>query len=149
MLVIVAIASSCKKYEEGPCISFRSPEKRLFGHYAITSYTINGEESLSLFNDSLSTKVEFVRYWQYSEISFLNDGKRNDGKDVSVDCSCGFDKKHTNFYFSRCVGDIGLGPFSGLSKDIKWEILKLTNKELKLKTLYNNKEYVVVMEKNN
>ena len=149
MLVIVAIASSCKKYEEGPCFTLRTPEKRLIGHYTITSYTINGEDSLSLFNDSLSTDAQFVRYPDHLEISLDINGLRKDGKYSYMGCSCNFDDNNSILLFWDCGSgeSIGTGPFRDGIKDISYEILKLTNKELKLKTLYNNKEYVVGMEK--
>ncbi len=151
MLVIVAVASSCKKYEEGPCISLRSPEKRLTGHYTITSYTINGEDSLSLFNDSLSTNAQFVRYPDHLEINFHFDGLRKDGKYSYMGCTCNFDDNNSILHFWGCGSSesIGTGPFRDNIRDISYKILKLTNKEVKLKTLYNNKEYVVVMVKNN
>ena len=147
-ILIAAIFFSCKKYEEGPCISLRSPEKRLIGHYTITAYTIDGVDSLSLFSDSLSTKAEFVRYFRYSDITFSINGRRNDGQFATMNCSCGLVDNNSILHFIGCGSNtIGTGPFKDNIRNINWEILKLTNKDLKFKTLYNNKEYVVVMEK--
>ena len=149
LIVITAIASSCKKYEEGPCISLRSPEKRLSGKYTIISYTVNGIDSLSLFNDSLSTNAQFVRYPDHLEISFTLNGNRKDGKYSYMGCSCNFDDKNSILLFWNCGSSesIGTGRFRDGLRDISYKILKLTNKEVKLKTLYNNNEYVVAMEK--
>ena len=152
MLVIVAVASSCKKYEEGPCISLRSPEKRLLGYYSILSYTINGEDSLSAYNENFGVRVHFRRYYRDTPIKFEVSGLRKDGHlGGTIIWSCSFNDKETNLIFYNFVGDYDPGPFSDSSIDIhiNWEILRLTNTEVKLKTLYNNKEYVVFMVKNN
>ena len=148
LIVIAAIASSCKKYEEGPCISLKSPEKRLYGAYSISSYSINGEESLSLFKDSLATFANFTKYSDNSEITFSVFGDRKDGKRSTLNCGCNFSDKYSNLNFTACDGiSIGTGPFSIGIRDISYEILKLTSNEVKLKTLYNNNEYVVVMKR--
>ena len=41
---------------------------------------------------------------------------------------------------------IGTGPF-GINKTPEWEILRLTNTDIKMKTNYNGKEYEVFLEK--
>ena len=46
-IIIVALTfSECKKYEEGPRISFRSKEKRVEGEWDVSTFTINGENQL-------------------------------------------------------------------------------------------------------
>lgn len=42
--ILISIIYSCKKYENGPAISFQSAEKRIIGKYKLESYKINGIE---------------------------------------------------------------------------------------------------------
>lgn len=49
-LIIIAtafVAFSCKKYEEGPGISFRSPDTRLEGTWVLETYLRNGQDETS------------------------------------------------------------------------------------------------------
>ena len=67
LIVITAITEGCKKYEEGPCFSLRSAKKRLYGTYTLTQYTVNGVDSLSLFNDSLLSTIKIYHEDQNNE----------------------------------------------------------------------------------
>ena len=79
LIGITTIITSCKKYEEGPCISFRSPLKRIYGYYNLSSYTINGVDSLTFFNDSMGSSFYFLHDDVYDVNDLIIDGKRNDG----------------------------------------------------------------------
>lgn len=39
--LLIAVSPSCKKYENGPALSFKSAEKRLVGKYKLETYKIN------------------------------------------------------------------------------------------------------------
>lgn len=41
-LILIVSLSSCKKYENGPSLSFRSRTARLENNWKVASYTING-----------------------------------------------------------------------------------------------------------
>lgn len=43
LLLVAILAGGCKKYEEGPLISFRSKEKRLCQDWEVDKYIANGE----------------------------------------------------------------------------------------------------------
>jgi hypothetical protein len=149
LIVIATIASGCKKYEEGPCISFRSAEKRLYGTYRLITYTTNGEDSLNLYCDSLGNFLEFYFDKGDIEIKLGIAGNRNDGEYTLLACGCSLTNHNTILSFEHCGGDLGTGPFTPTSTRIQWEILRLTSKELKMKTFYHNKEYIVVLKKFN
>lgn len=53
ILSFLFISQSCKKYEEGPLISFKSAEKRIVGNYIVDKYLINGKE-ISLVEQGIS-----------------------------------------------------------------------------------------------
>ena len=53
-IIALSIAlASCNKYEDGPMISFSSPEKRIVGDYTVNVYYIN-EEIVSLADMGIS-----------------------------------------------------------------------------------------------
>ncbi len=144
LIVITAIASSCKKYEEGPLISFRSPLKRIYGYYYLESYTINGIDSLKFFNDSMGSSFYFLHDDVYDVNDLIIDGKRNDGV-YAEGCVFRWSLKSSNKilkFETASGGNANSGPFRrGVLID--WEILKLKFHNLKLKTTYNNKEFII------
>ena len=147
LLVIAGIIEGCKKYEDGPLVSFRSAENRIFGKHTLIKYTVDGIDSLSLYNDSLGLSFNF----NYDEVSKENicsiDGKRKDGKYGSLSWNWKLANNNKILQQIYSIGSIGTGPFGKLKNNIEWEILRLTNKELKMKTNYNNKEYLIELIK--
>lgn len=43
LFIFVISLVSCNKYEDGPVLSLKSPEKRIAGDYIVEQYLINGE----------------------------------------------------------------------------------------------------------
>ncbi len=43
LFILVMSLVSCNKYEDGPVLSLKSPEKRIVGDYIVEQYLINGE----------------------------------------------------------------------------------------------------------
>ena len=145
LIVLAAITEGCKKYEDGPLFSLRSAKNRLYGNYDLTTYTVNGVDSLSLYKDSLGGYILFF----YNDINDVNncliDGVRKDGLSTSLVWRWQLINKNKTLTISSSHGpDItnGTGPF-GDHKLPEWEILRLTNTEVNLKTNYNNKEYYI------
>lgn len=79
-MVIVALTfSECKKYDEGPGISFRSKQHRVQGEWDITSFTINDIDALHTTNSgvapcqgggtvSYTTETTFTRWiWTFEK----------------------------------------------------------------------------------
>jgi len=65
-LLLIAISFfACSKYEEGPLISLKSPEKRLLGLWEITELMANDTNLVSAYRDSLV-------YVKFSIIQFDN-----------------------------------------------------------------------------
>ena len=63
IIVITILFSGCRKYEEGPLISFRSVVHRIEGNWQVTEYISNGIDSLQYYNDSISCKMEIIFNW--------------------------------------------------------------------------------------
>lgn len=75
--------SGCKKYEEGPLLSFRSPENRIEGRWDIDKLLINEADSTDIL-DCLT-------------ISFhISNGEDGEGRDFYILSSC------KNFNCSSC-----------------------------------------------
>ncbi len=52
-IVLVMFFSSCNKYEDGPILSLKSPEKRIQGDYIVDKYLIN-ETEVSLADQGIT-----------------------------------------------------------------------------------------------
>jgi hypothetical protein len=145
LIVLTAIISGCK-YEDGPFISFRSVENRLYGMHNLTKYTVNGEDSLSLYNYTLGLGF----YFFYNEVTYNSDCIVGEGSSISgysnqIIWTWKLTKNKKNLEILTSGGASGTGPF-GSNKTPEWEILKLKANDIKLKTNYNGKEYQIELE---
>ena len=145
LIVLAAITEGCKKYPDGPLISFRSAEKRLYGLYDLTIYTVNGVDSLNLYNDSLGGYIDFF----YNDVDDVNvcqiSRDRKDGIYTSLYWKWQLINKNktlTIIYSKGSDSFIGTGPF-GEDKLPQWEILRLTDTEVNMKTNFNSKGYYI------
>ncbi|MFH1380033.1 MAG: hypothetical protein ABII23_07125, partial [bacterium] len=131
---------SCKKYPEGPLISFRTPEQRLIGTWEITEFEIDGQD----FMDSLKNHPAYCLYWF------------NYGTAIGIDFGSGLNSGNIDFenkkkelcfqYYSN--PSTAYGPLD--YNNTCWDILRLTNEEMKLSTDFiDGKEYVVSFDKIN
>ncbi|HNW99613.1 MAG TPA: hypothetical protein PKK00_14500 [Bacteroidales bacterium] len=145
LIVITAITEGCKKYEEGPCFSLRSAKKRLYGTYTLTQYTVNGVDSLNLFNDSLGLSFNFYYSGQSENDVCVIDGLRKDGVETDLTWQWELINKEKVLNIKTSYGIRGTGPFGG-NKKPEWNILKLKANNVKLKTNYNNKEYNIELK---
>ena len=58
LFVIAILVNSCKKYEEGPSLSFRKKEQRVEGNWKVKTYIVNGTDETSVFD---SIKWSFTK----------------------------------------------------------------------------------------
>jgi hypothetical protein len=144
LLFINAISAGCK-YEEGPKISFRSAENRLYGNYILNQYTVNGEDSLSYFNDSLGLNFSFYFDEQDDLDMFKIYGNRSDGVQIIMLANWTLTSKSKNLNIINLFGNsIGTGPLIKYT-DSEWVLLRLTDSEVKMKTNYSGKEYIIFL----
>ncbi len=68
---VLALMSSCKKYEDGPLISFRTRTERLSNTWEVDNYTVNGNDLTSLYTNCTET---FSKGGDYSYSCGLFDG---------------------------------------------------------------------------
>jgi hypothetical protein len=137
LIAIITITCGCNKTKQ--------TINKIFGTYEINEYTVDGMDSLSLFRDSLSNTFYF--YYDDGSLCYemTIEGHNNWGNYRIVSCSWRLINKKTIQVY-RTNGHIGTGPF-GVYRTPEFEILNLTKNELKIKTVYNNKEYNVLLKK--
>ncbi|MCK9612362.1 MAG: hypothetical protein PHR81_00620 [Bacteroidales bacterium] len=146
LIAIASVTSGCVKYKEGPCMSRSSVKGKLYGYYNLTTYSVDNADSLILFKDYYGTSVEIYYNEVYSYDVLRIVGYRVDG--VFIDMVCFWelseDYKIFDIYDSNANGIYGTGPFK--NKTSAWYILRLTNDDIKMKTNFNNKEYLIKFE---
>ncbi len=146
LIIIAAVSEGCKKYPDGPLISFRSAKNRLYGSYKLTQYTVDGIDSLNLFNDSIQAGLALA----YDNVDQINNGNitwyNGSGKYSTVYFEWELNNHNKNLQFTYAEGSIGTGPF-GINKTPNWTIKQLTNKETKWKINFDNKEYFIDLVK--
>jgi hypothetical protein len=145
LVIFACIYDSCKKYEEGPLISFLSSENRFYGNHTLVKYTVNSIDSLSLFNDSLPLVFHFYfnDYDNNNQCDIL--GLRKDGKYSGLCFGWDLINKNKIFEIFTSSGSMGTGPFGHLKKS-EWNILKLCKRDIRMKTEYNGKEYFIELK---
>lgn len=147
-LIVFAIAllsipaTTCKKYEEGPWISFVSAEKRVSNTWEITEFLINGHDSMEIIGaDRRSVQINLDKD-DYQNINLH--ATNSYGHWELIDNKKIFS---INIEF-HSVEIYSLSIFYGGSYT-EWEILRLSKKDFWIKTLYNNMEYLIKMKKKN
>lgn len=147
VILFASLAEGCKKYEEGPLLSLRSAENRLHGDYTLTTYTVNGVDSLSLYNDSLYNILRFY----FDDFMDLNicciNGNRKDGELSFLKWYWGLKDNNTKLLvtYSECLS--GTVPFKHKVTP-EWEIIKLKKGDIRMRTILNGKEYYIELNGN-
>jgi len=134
IFVVLLLNFSCKKDRT---------YNRILGRHILTEYTANGIDSLQSFKDSLGTEF----YFYYDDLNDKYVTQIIGNSDISYIKTVIWYWSLNNNYKNLTVYDtysnsIGVGPF-GKNKIPNWEILKLKTKDIKLKTNYNSKEYII------
>ncbi len=145
-LIFIIVLSGCRKYKEGPLISFRSPEKRISGTWQITEFTGNGVDSLQYYNDSCGANIGIaLEYYDSDNFIMQFEGcKQNISGGFHFES---FDNIIVHFNYGaygakyRIIGPIVSGVTSS------WKILRLTKDELKVSVDYDNKNYEMFFKK--
>jgi hypothetical protein len=138
----IVIIGACKKYPDGPILSVHTKTERIAGRAArfpgkgwdVTYFSVNGYDSTSyLKSQSVYRKYAFVRDHDgyYGEGTFGRDGHWQ------------FDSNKEKLSLSINVNG-PIGPY--LANYVSWDIRRLTEKDLWLKTDYNGKEYFLKLK---
>jgi hypothetical protein len=138
------ITSSCKKYPDGPLISFQTKVKRIVGIWDVEYFEINGYDSTSylknkpfygmyrLDKDGETGQGHYLQYLPEEEKYFDNGtwDLRNKKNDLAI------------YLATNLFPESTLGPYR--AQFAVWEIRKLTETQLWLKTTYTDgREYLI------
>jgi hypothetical protein len=146
LIVLAAIVEGCKKYPDGPWLSLRTAKGRLYGTHTLTKYTVNGVDSLSLYEDSLSTSFNFY-LGSYNGTEVCNmQGLRKDGLGSDLAWYWTLEDHNKSLLVTWAGGDLPgfrcTGPF-GAGRCPEWQILKLYHDDIIMQTTYNGKQYLI------
>ncbi len=137
LISIIAIASGCKK----------NTLNKFYGVHTLRTYTVDDVDSIDYYFDSLGTSFQFY----YNEVDYENIGviygERKDGRPTMVNWN--WELSNNNKYVQIICGgfSIGTGPFGVGKNNLEWHILEITKKNIKMETNYNNKVYMIELEK--
>jgi hypothetical protein len=146
LIAITFITAGCKKYPDGPLISFRSAKERFFaGTKTLTKYTVNGVDSLSRYQDSLCTTFYFYYDSDRGNNYCSMQGIRKDGLMSTLFWTWAFEDKNKVLQVTLSGGNypgMSTGPF-GDNICPEWQILKLKADDIIMTTTYNGKVYLI------
>ena len=143
--IILAMFSSCSKYEDGPWISFRSAEKRLTSHvWYVESFKKNDIDLTAEWKNNFNWGFEFNTYYDNlnygnapRNIFIISNGLNLGGawqfKTVNYDAGTYDDTKiNIRLWLNSTQDTIGLYPLQTNNRYIEYNILRLKMKEMNL-----------------
>jgi hypothetical protein len=124
---------SCKKYPEGPCISLRSAKDRVYSFKYMRSYTVDGVDSIGYLTQGQIISTDFY-YSDNDEVDYFEmKGPKKDGSDFHWYWKWNLDDHNRTLVMKWPKSPSPLGIF-GSYTELRWNILRLTNTEIKMET---------------
>jgi hypothetical protein len=148
IILLFLLAVSCKKYEEGPLLSFRSAEKRLLGKWQVEMVSVNDANQTPAY---LMLDLDEFSYNIFSDWSGKYYINAVDAQDhVVVQSPLSINKKKTEITFRMET----VSPYESQAQRIldffppfivenKWQILRLKNDELWISNICENGTYII------
>ena len=154
LILILLSVLGCGRYEEGPCISFRSVKSRLEGQYIVTFFEKNGQDVLPEWKENFDWKISFANDRESEEYNFFINGKYLIDSSFTYPTQPGnYDlpvgKSEISFWFHKPSGqlpDYGFYPFVQ-NQTIVVEIIRLTKDELWITHENGNSFYDIHLNK--
>ncbi len=150
LISLITLFTTCKKYPEGGYI--KKNNKRLIGKWKLTLYEVNGIDSTNLINymgDEGYKDVVFLDNANDFSIDYdgyqggtgylVDNNKQFEFYGGGINKSCIFYNNTNYCYKAYLTPEVVSGKVS-----TKWEILKLTKKELKLRFSGTN-NYLLIL----
>lgn len=152
VLSVVIAFSSCGKYDEGPVISLRSPEKRLIGLWEFSSVLIDGTEYISGYtNDSTDLKISVSGTREEMFIILVEDNRGSAQLGSSLiymndnNTEMTFDLSPSPLYIDITQYFFALIP--ALEERNTWLIKRLSSNELWITADYHDQTYELHLKK--
>jgi len=151
-VLILLIITSCKKYPDGPLISFRKPMNRLMGKWKVEYVGINNNDATQLYFDSCGCDFYFdVKEHSPTNVVMINCNnyysnygtyKFNSNKIINIFIDS---RRYSDSLWNYNYYPI-FGPFK-VTTSSDWDVRKLSNTKLWMENNYNGKIYLFKMEK--
>jgi len=131
-IILLGFLFGCSRYEDGPCISFRSPTSRILGTWQVEKLLINDIDSTEAYRQKIGCE------WEFTDELFYDDGERykfyynNCVDDTIRKCLWYFDNYKKNMIWVGTGIDTATNPIGPIGRWGSWDILRLTNDEMHL-----------------
>ncbi|OFX27888.1 MAG: hypothetical protein A2033_06475 [Bacteroidetes bacterium GWA2_31_9] len=148
--LLLLVPEGCKKYEDGPWISFRSAKNKLVGLWHVEEYKVGNIDSTEYFINKFNYKFSF-RYGLgiHNRAFFLHFIEDSTQVEKSIEGTWEFINNNSEILLVIFKEDVvinGIGPF-GTGKDSRWKINRFTNVDLWLESVYFNRIYNIKLKK--
>jgi len=155
-ILLLAVASlmlaSCGKYDEGPAVSFRSPEKRLAGLWEFSSINIDGVEYISdyfIYLTYLRLSISGTKEELFVVLVEDNQGSAPMSSSLlTLNSKCTeltFGLPVSPLYFDETENFYSLIP--ALAAENTWSIQRLAANEMWISTTFQEKPYALQLIK--
>jgi hypothetical protein len=129
------LTGSCKKYPDGPLVSIETKEKRIVGVWDVEYFEINGYDSNSYLKNKPFYGMYTLSEKEKGEVAQAG----YEASDDKYDEGGWWELRNKKSYIFISLGNTlypesKLGPYR--ASDVLWEIRRLTDKQLWLKTTY-------------
>ena len=143
LVVQICFLNGCKKYPDGPLISFDSAKHRITGNWTVEAFYINGRDSTSLLKPyPCEMNMSFSIDGENFELNKNRCWGLGGGWTLFDNCRYLTFGAHN---ISDCPECKNFGPYC--SQRHKWKIRRLTNHEMWLTVHYDGKDYEVDFKK--
>lgn len=128
--------TTCSKYEDG-CISLRSAFQRAINTWEVEKFSVDGIDS----TEYLKNKTKWVDQNGFTFYCFFSFSENSEIESYCFNGAWQFnnDDKNLITYLNQTSNKPAY--FLATDTNINWEILKLCDEEMRLKTTFNNKVY--------
>ncbi len=150
--VVLLLLGACGKYDDGPAISLRSPEKRMIGLWECTSVMIGGVEHLTDYqSDSAYLRFSFSGTKEELFIRLVDDNQSSPtfSSDLLI-----FNDKMNEMTFELPVNplyeqetDEFFALIPALNNENVWSINRLSFNEMWISTTFNDTLYALKLSK--
>ena len=122
LIILFAIAGGCRKYEDGPTISFRSKTNRLFGYWTMEKWIQNHAESTGQlkFKHQFGFAKDGTYYYSFTDTI----------SGTTINFTGTWEFRHQKEQLVLGLED----PLNGMEYQV-WDIRRLTSRELWLETV--------------
>lgn len=146
--MIPVVIFSCKKYEEGPAFSLKTIPARITGEWDVEEYLVDGADSTCLLKSNPCYEKLRLEKKSINFNASINPNTQTCTIGASGWWNLSEDKKSIHISFRDNPPYYSIqAPYGKVGDGVTWIIIKLSAKIMKLKTIYQNKTYLITLKK--